>query len=358
MKRKLITLIITALTALSSFAQEKLHFDPSVCNFGTILETDGRVSHTFIGKNVTKEPLVILDVVTSCGCTVPEFSKQPILPGATTSITVTFDPTNRQGTFDKELWVYSSQREKVATLTLRGNVTPRPKSIEELFPIDAGGGLRLSATLCTFAYIYPGKLMQGAVGYVNNSERTLRLHLCPDLSSGLLRVDAPGEIAPGQRGQINVAYLVPADKPRYGTIRDALEVEVDGRSNGTTLVVHGIGVDAPPTGENPRVAKAGISENFIKFGPVRRSGGLCRQSITLSNTGDADLVVRAIEGTEHVGVSLTPGQRLAPGDSARMEVTLDPSRQEYGVLSDHIVVITNDPARPMRRIRVTAIIEQ
>lgn len=358
MTKQLITLIITFLISSGAFAQEKLRFDPAVWDFGTILETDGRVSHTFTAENVGKEPLVILDVVTSCGCTVPKFSKQPILPGAKTDITVTFDPTNRPGIFDKELWVYSSQREKVATISIRGTVTPRPKSIEELYPVDAGGGLRLSATLCTFAYIYPGKLMQGAVGYVNNSGHTLRLELRPALSSGLLRIDAPREIAPGQRGQINVSYLIPADSPRYGTIRDALEVEVDGHGNGTTLVVHGIGVDTPPSGESPRVAKAGISENFIKFGPVRCSAGICRQGITLSNTGDADLVVRAVEGAEHVDVSLTPGQRLAPGDSARMEVTLDPARQEYGVLSDHIVVITNDPARPMRRIRVTAIIEQ
>ncbi len=358
MTNRLITFIITLLIPIGSFAQEKLRFEPSVWNFGTILETDGRVSHTFTAENVGSEPLVILDVVTSCGCTVPEFSRQPILPGARTSITVTFDPTNRPGTFDKELWVYSTQRKRIATLTIRGNVTPRPKSIEELFPVDAGGGLRLSATLCTFAYIYAGKRMQGAIGYVNNSQHPLRLELRPEVSSGLLTIEAPRMIAPGERGEINLSYLIPADKPRYGTIRDALEVVADGQSNGTLLVVHGIGVDTPPGGANPKVARAEVSENFIKFGPVRHSGVVCRRSITLANTGEADLVVRAVEGTEHVDVSLRPGQRLAPGDSARLEVTLDPSRQEFGVLSDHIVVITNDPARPMRRIRVTAIIEQ
>lgn len=355
---RIIAFILTMFLPLGGAAQEKLRFDPPAWDFGTILETDGRVSHTFTAENVSKEPLVILDVVTSCGCTVPEFSKQPVLPGAKTQITVTFDPTNRPGAFDKELWVYSSQRQKIATLNIRGNVTPRPKSIEELYPVDAGGGLRLSATLCSFAYIYSGRLMQGAVGYVNDSPRTIRLDLHPDLSSGLLQIEYPREIAPGQRGQINVSYLIPEETPRYGTIRDALRVVVDGRSNGTTLVVHGIGVDTPPTGQDSRTPKAEVSENFLKFGPVRRSGPIRRMALTLKNSGNADLIVRAIEGTEHVGVSLVPGQRLAPGDSIPLEVTLDPSKQEFGALSEHVVIITNDPTRPMRRIRVTAIIEQ
>ena len=69
-------------------------------------------------------PLVILDVVTTCGCTVPDFSKKPILPGEKTQITVTYDPANRPGSFTKELWVYSSEKRKIATLTRAGSVIP------------------------------------------------------------------------------------------------------------------------------------------------------------------------------------------------------------------------------------------
>ena len=146
---RFIAFIITALLPTTLTAQEEmLRFDPAEWDFGTILETDGRVSHTFTGENVGDSPLVILDVVTSCGCTVPAFSKQPVLPGEKTSITVTYDPTNRPGIFDKELWVYSSERRKIASLHVRGNVTPRAKSLEELYPVDAGNGLRLASPLC------------------------------------------------------------------------------------------------------------------------------------------------------------------------------------------------------------------
>lgn len=171
--------------------------------------------HTFTGVNRGDRPLVILDVTTTCGCTVPRFSKRPVLPGDRTEITVSYDPTNRPGAFDKELWIYSSDRKRIATLTIRGEVVPRAKSVEELYPVDAGGGLRLNTTLCAFTYIYPGVRMQSSVGYVNTSDRTVSLELRPDpaIRSGLLRIDAPERIAPGARGAINISYLVPADTP-------------------------------------------------------------------------------------------------------------------------------------------------
>lgn len=225
--RRHILLTLLALCAFATAAQAQLVFTPDTWDFGTIRETDGRVSHTFTGENRGNTPVVILDVVTTCGCTVPQFTKRPIRPGEKTTVKVTFDPANRPGAFTKELGVYSSERKKVATLTIRGNVTPRMKSTEELYPVDAGGGLRLSTTLNAFSYIRPGQQVQSAIGYANTSGKTIRLELHPLESSGLLTVTAPREIAPGEQGSINIAYLIPEADPRYGTLRDALEVRVD-----------------------------------------------------------------------------------------------------------------------------------
>lgn len=358
MKRALILLILFMLGHAEGFPQNNLVFEPSSWDFGTIAEADGRVSHTFTGVNRGDKPLVILDVVTSCGCTAPQFSRQPILPGGKTEITVTYDPTNRPGIFTKNLTVYSSERKQIATLTVLGNVTPRPKSIEELYAVDAGGGLRLATTLNAFAYLQAGITKQGAIGCVNDSRRAIRIELVPTDSSGMLRLEYPRQLAPGERGSINVSYLNPADRPRYGTIRDVLEVKVDGRTNGTLLVTHGIGVDAlPEIGEKER-PKCEYSENILKFGTVKHTESLRRLPLTISNSGTDVLIVRAVEGEGHVATTLAPGLRLAPGESFRAEIMLDPGSQDYGVMSEHLVVVTNDPVRPMRRIRVTAIIEE
>ena len=166
---RVIFLILLTLCALTASAQEHLSFRPDTWDFGTIRETDGRVSHTFTGVNRGDSPLVILDVVTTCGCTVPDFSKKPILPGEKTQITVTYDPANRPGSFTKELWVYSSEKRKIATLTVQGSVIPRQKTVEELYPVDAGGGLRLASTLNAFSYIYPGRQVQAATRTPRNA---------------------------------------------------------------------------------------------------------------------------------------------------------------------------------------------
>ena len=314
---RVIFLILLTLCALTASAQEHLSFRPDTWDFGTIRETDGRVSHTFTGVNRGDSPLVILDVVTTCGCTVPDFSKKPILPGEKTQITVTYDPANRPGSFTKELWVYSSEKRKIATLTVQGSVIPRQKTVEELYPVDAGGGLRLASTLNAFSYIYPGRQVQAAIGYANTSKRPVRLELRPETTSGALRTVYPKQIAPGERGEINFTYLIPADKPRYGTVRDALEVLIDGRSNGTTLVTHGIGVDPQPADATQNAPKADFSENILKFGPVKHAGPVRKKHFTLSNAGGAELIVRAVEGEGHVATTLAPGQKIAPGDALR-----------------------------------------
>ena len=59
-----------------------------------------------------------------------------------------------------------------------------------------------------------------------------------------------------------------------------------------------------------------------------------------------------------MATTLAPGQKIAPGDSLRCELLLDPRTEDYGIVTEHLVVVTNDPVRPMRRIRVTAIIEE
>ena len=104
--KRIILLIIAAFAAFSASAQARLVFEPDTWDFGTIRESDGRVSHTFTGVNRGDKPLVILDVVTSCGCTVPEFSRQPVTPGGKTQITVTYDPMNRPGTFTHGLGLH------------------------------------------------------------------------------------------------------------------------------------------------------------------------------------------------------------------------------------------------------------
>jgi hypothetical protein len=75
-------------------------FDEMEFNFGTIKQGD-IVTHEFKFKNTGKEPLIISEAHGSCGCTVPEYPKEPIKPNGTGVIKVTFNSAGKMGAQDK-----------------------------------------------------------------------------------------------------------------------------------------------------------------------------------------------------------------------------------------------------------------
>lgn len=125
-------LMVTTALLLSLFAfnaasaqsgkQAKIEAPVVEHNFGTFKESDGEVSHVFQIKNVGDAPLVITRVMSSCGCTTPSFSKEPIAPGKTGQITVTYNPEGRVYPFVKTISVYSNGKEGPLVLTIKGEV--------------------------------------------------------------------------------------------------------------------------------------------------------------------------------------------------------------------------------------------
>ena len=182
---------VLILNALSCLAQSGLVFDRPAWDFGTIRETDGPVTHRFVCRNEGEHPEVILQVTTTCGCTTPRYTRKPILPGEEAEITVTYDPANRPGNFSRKLAVFTADRRIAAKLRITGSVIGRPKTPEELYPIDCGDGLRLEDNFHAFTYIYNGRTSVATIGYANLSDKPLTLELRPEEASGLLQADYP-----------------------------------------------------------------------------------------------------------------------------------------------------------------------
>lgn len=105
-------------------AQQKatISVDNTSHDFGVIKEADGKVSHTFKITNTGDAPLVITRVIASCGCTTPEWTKEPIAPGKTGEVKITYDPKDRPGPFTKSISVYSNGKTGSYILTIRGDV--------------------------------------------------------------------------------------------------------------------------------------------------------------------------------------------------------------------------------------------
>ncbi|TVQ42955.1 MAG: DUF1573 domain-containing protein [Saprospirales bacterium] len=100
-------------------------FESDIADFGTIQDGE-KVRHTFTFTNTGDEPLVISNARGSCGCTVPDWERNPVLPGDTGSLTVEYDSTNKGGVGGKVdtkfVTVTANTTPATHRLTVRANV--------------------------------------------------------------------------------------------------------------------------------------------------------------------------------------------------------------------------------------------
>ncbi len=119
----LLTALVLSLSALS--AQQKqavISAKETVYDFGEIKEADGKVAHTFVIENTGDAPLVLTRVIASCGCTTPEWTKEPIAPGKSGDVKITYNPVGRPGVFAKAISIYSNGKKGSFILTIKGKV--------------------------------------------------------------------------------------------------------------------------------------------------------------------------------------------------------------------------------------------
>lgn len=100
--------------------QAEITFDKEIHDFGTIPQ-NVPATYTFTFKNTGKEPLIITSVSASCGCTQPEWSKEPIKKGEKGYVKATYNAAS-PGVFNKTVTVVSNAKRGTVVLTLKGDV--------------------------------------------------------------------------------------------------------------------------------------------------------------------------------------------------------------------------------------------
>ena len=98
-----------------------IEFEKEIHDFGKVIQGE-KVSYGFKFKNTGKSDLVISQVNTSCGCTVPKFSKEPIKPGEEQVITVKFDSKGRKGIQNKSITVLSNCQPSTTVVRIKAMV--------------------------------------------------------------------------------------------------------------------------------------------------------------------------------------------------------------------------------------------
>lgn len=129
--KKILILMIALLVScgISVSAADKtkgrIKFTETTYDFGNVREDGGKVTHEFTFTNTGKEPLTIKSATAECGCTRPEFSREPIAPGESGVIKVTYNPLGRPGGFTKVVTVKCTGNPGKVNLKIRGTVLPK-----------------------------------------------------------------------------------------------------------------------------------------------------------------------------------------------------------------------------------------
>lgn len=118
--QKIETKAVATTDAAKNMAPSAITWKDDTHNFNDI-EKGKPVSHDFTFKNTTKQTVLLTDVKASCGCTATNYTKTPIKPGESGSVTATFNAAS-PGSFSKNITVTTSDSDVKKILTIKGKV--------------------------------------------------------------------------------------------------------------------------------------------------------------------------------------------------------------------------------------------
>ena len=126
MKKTFLAMLMMMVSILSTYAQAEIKFDKLTNNFGNFEESNPVQKATFTFTNIGDKPLVINQAIASCGCTVPNYTKQPIMPGQKGTISLTYNGKGKfPGHFKKTITVRTNGKVEMTRLYIEGNMTEK-----------------------------------------------------------------------------------------------------------------------------------------------------------------------------------------------------------------------------------------
>lgn len=363
-KRIFLSLIcILCLTTTWAQQEAQLSSEELTFNFGSIAEADGLASHSFTVKNTGNAPLVITRITASCGCTQPEWSKEPIGPGKTGEVKVTFDPKGRPGPFYKTVSIFSNGKKGSYNLAIKGNVTPKPAQPAFTYPYSIGD-LKLHTKTILYSSIRQDDTLGEIISVKNEGKTTMKIalgkvphYLSTQVNPATLQPDEVGQITilmdakeAKQKGRVTVELPImvqnTGQKEMSGTIKIAANI-IDNFSKLTAT-------------EKAQAPIAQLSGTLLEFGqlPDKRSivpliGGKVSGTFEITNVGKSPLTIYSVTCDDE-RIDLSGGKReLKPGATATFKVSLRP-KEIKTKLEALINVVCDDPNGPIRLIKVTA----
>ena len=215
---------------------EQLVAEHDTYDLGNLSEDDEPVSHTFTLRNVSGKSVSIQRVRTTCGCTSAAFDSTAIAPGATTKVTLTYDPEDRPGTIDVNAYVYlaDGSKQPTARLSLYGEV--HDSDVWSHLP-QTMSTLRVKRKEVTISELPATGKPSVRIACANSGERPLRLKASMLPAYATFRTE-PEVIAPGTEADIIVTIDVAKLPKRGDTLRFPMLIEgIAGRPSERTIYI-------------------------------------------------------------------------------------------------------------------------
>ncbi len=347
--------VVSILIAQTAFAQNAtISFDKTTHDFGTLKEEFGPVEYEFTFTNSGKTPLVIQNVKASCGCTTPNWSKDPIQPGAQGFVTARFNPLNRPGNFRKSLTITANTEPSVNTLFITGNVQARPKTPSDHFPIKIGQ-LRTPYRSFNFGKISTEKPFTKHFEVYNDSKDTITFINKAAHPNYISIGYDPINLAPGQIGKLIVSYNAKA-RDEFGFVTDNITLYTDEETDFEKhyRMVATIEEYFPPMSaeELAKAPKLSLSKTTHDFGSMKE-GQKSEVQLTLSNTGKSDLDIRRIKSNCNCAMAEVKKHTLKPNESIPLILSFDASGRK-GSQTKSVTIFSSDPANPTQQITIKA----
>lgn len=355
--KKLCLIISSLILTASLMAQPMMKLSKTEHNFGTFKEEAGRQTYEFEVTNAGNSPLVIQNIIASCGCTLPEWTKQPIPPGGKGKITAIYDPQNRPGAFNKTLSVYSNSKPQVAVLVIKGEVIPREKTLEELF-IFPVGSVRFESNHLAFTNVKKTQKKIRVMQVINPSKEPVRIEF-DNIPAHLALKANPETLKPGQKGIIEGTYDATKNNA-WGHVSDMVRVKLNGVTQPNLFYY----ISANLVEDFSSLSKADL-ENAPVFKLASTTANLGKMpgssskevEFSFSNTGKRDLIIRHVRSTCGCTAIQQGASTIKPGQSSSIKATFN-SGGYKGRVTKAIYVYTNDPKNSEVVLMLNAEVEQ
>ncbi|MEI6048049.1 MAG: DUF1573 domain-containing protein [Bacteroidota bacterium] len=354
-----ISLLVFGATGFAQLAQTKMQISSTEHDFGTFKEEAGRQTFDFIVTNTGTDPLVIQNVVASCGCTTPDWTRQPIAAGAKGKVTAIYDPKDRPGPFNKTLSVYANTKPEVVVLVIKGEVTAHEKTIEELFTFPVGA-VRFESQQLAFTNIKKTEKKIRVMQLVNTSTAPVKVEF-DGLPAHLAIKANPETLKPGEKGLIEGSYDA-SKNAGWGNVNDMIKIKLNGvvQENVFYYVSANLVEDFSSLSKD-ELANAPVFKVASTTFDLGKIKGSTQNEVEFkfTNEGKSDLIIRHIRAT--CGCTAVQqgnqGVGIKPGESSSIKATFS-SGSYNGKVTKAIYVYTNDPKNSEVVLMLNADVEQ